>query len=194
MKKAEVIFGMLTLVAITLNLLLIPGGVPLSVLCLSTLAMYNACLSFALFNEIRLRDIFQKTSYQGISLLRIIGAILTGISLSVVIIGILFKIQNWTGSSSNLTIGLTGLCIALIVGLIKYLRSRSPYYSRIFVRIAVFGSIGLFLLLLPADKLLEVKYRNHPDYVEAVKHLRADPYNDELRSIMQREREKMKQE
>ena len=120
MKKAEIILGAIALTALALNLLLVPGGGVLTVLSLSTLSVLYMYLSFAIFNGIRLRQIFKKDSYKGISKMRIVGAILTGLALSMTTIGLLFKFQSWPGATMNLAIGLLGLAIALIVGSIKY--------------------------------------------------------------------------
>ena len=191
MKKAEIILGAIALIALALNLLLVSGGGVLTVLSLSTLSVLYMYLSFALFNGIRLRHIFKKDSYKGISTMRIVGAILTGLALSMTIIGLLFKFQSWPGATVNLAIGLLGLAIALIVVTIKYSKTKSDYYTKIFKRIAVFGGLGLILIILPKETWLELKYRDHPDYVEAVKKAMSDPDNQELWDKVDEERQRM---
>ena len=62
----------------------------LSLLVLSTLYCY---FGFALFNNIRLKEIFKKDRHTEISVLRIIGAVFSGMILSTYVIGILFKLQ-----------------------------------------------------------------------------------------------------
>lgn len=143
MKKAEIILGAIALTSLALNLLLVPGGVVLTVLSLSTLSVFYMYLSFALFNDIQIRRIFKKDSYKGISTMRIVGAILTGLALSMTIVGLLFKFQSWPGATMNLGLGLVGLLIALIVGTVKYSKTKSDYYTKIIKRIAVYGGLGL---------------------------------------------------
>lgn len=126
--------------------------------------------------------------------MRIVGAILTGLALSMTIIGLLFKFQSWPGATMNLAIGLLGLVIALIVGTIKYSKTKSDYYTKIFKRIAVYGGLGVILLLLPKETWLELKYRNHPNYVNAIKNAKADPDNQELWDKVDEERQKMNEE
>jgi len=194
MKKVEIILGTIAIIALLLNLLNIKGGGVLIVLSLSTISILYMYLSFALFNDIRLRNIFKKESYKGISRMRIVGAVLTGLALSITIIGLLFKFQSWPNASFNLGFGLFGLLIGLVVGLIKYKRTKSDYYTRIFKRIAIYGGLGLILMILPRETWLEIRNRNHPEYIEAVKKAWADPENQELWDKVDEERQKMNEE
>ena len=175
MKKTEIILGAIAIIALTIQLLNLPGGGILTVLTLSTVSTMYMFLSFALFNDIRLRKIFKKDSYKGISTTRILGAILTGLALSITTIGLLFKFQSWPWASFPLRFGLFGLLIGLIVGLIKYQRTKSDYYTKIFKRIAIYGGLGLILMILPRETWSEIRNRNHPEYIEAVKKAWAHP-------------------
>lgn len=194
MKKTEIIIGTLSIIALGLNLLLIPGGGVLTVLTLSTLSTIYFYFSFALFNDIRFREIFKKDSYENISRWRIIGAIGTGFALSATTAGLMFKFQSWPGADFNLGAGLVGLLIVTIIGLIKYSRNKSNYYTRIFKRAAIFGGLGLILMLTPKTSWIELKYRNHPEYIDALKKAMADPDNKELWDNVETERQKMNNE
>lgn len=191
MKKAEIIIATLSIISLGLNLLFIPGGDVLFVLTLSSLSVLYMYLSFALFNNIRLRLVFKKDSYKGISSMRIIGAVATGFALSATIIGLQFKFQLWPGASFILVTGLVGLLIATIVGLIKYSKNKSEYYIGIFKRVVVFGVIGLILMLTPKTTWIEIKYRNHPEFVNTLKKAMVEPGNKELWDNVEVEREKM---
>jgi hypothetical protein len=191
MKKAEIIIAALSIVAIGFNLLLIPGGAFLTVLTLSTLSIIYMYLSFAIFNDIRFRKIFRKESYAGISTMRIVGAVATGLALSMTTIGMLFKFQSWPGASFNLFVGLSALLIVTVIAVIKYLKTRSAFYTGVFKRVAVFGMLGLILLFIPNANLLEIKYRNQPAYLNALKSAMADPQNKSLWDKVEEERQKM---
>ena len=191
LKKIEVTLGVIAMVAMVLNLFNFAGGGVLTVLSLSTVSLLYTYLSFALFNDIRLRKIFNKGSYEGIGSKRIVGGIFTGLALSITTIGLLFKFQSWPGASFNLGLGLIGLLIVLIVGLIKYQRIKSEYYTKIFWRIVFYGGLGLILMIIPKEAWIEIKYRNHPEYIEAVKNAWTDPNNQELWGIVDKEWEKM---
>ena len=194
MKKAEIIIVTLSIIALAMNLLLVPGGGVLTVLALSTLSIIYFYLGFALFNDIRLRKIFKKDSYKEISSSRILGAVGAGITLSMTTIGLMFKFQSWPGADLNLGVGLFGLLIVTIIGLTKYFKNKSDYYTRIFKRAAIFGGLGLIIMLTPETTLVEFKYRNHPEYVNALKKAMADPDNSELWDNVETERQKMNNE
>ncbi len=129
-----------------MNLLSIPRSGIFATLTLSSLSLIYCYFGFALFNNIPLRQIFNKQSYKDTSTLRIFGAIVTGLVLSLTLIGILFKLQSWAHASYNLGAGLVGLLIVTVVGLIKYQNSKTDYYVKIFIRIAIFGGIGLIVI------------------------------------------------
>jgi hypothetical protein len=194
MKKTELIVATLSILALALNLLLIPGGGVLTVLTLSTLSMLYFCLGFALFNAIGWSEISNEHGYKGISKLRIVGAIGAGFALSTTTVGLMFKFQSWPGADFNLIVGLVGLLIVVIIGLIKYAKNKSDYYTGIFKRAAVFGGLGLVLLLTPKASWMELKYRKHPAYVEAMKKAMIDPENKELWDKVEVERQKMNDE
>ncbi len=191
MKKAELISGAVALIAIVLNSLLIPLSDVLLVLSFTLLAVIYGYLSFALFNNIPLRRIFKKSSYKGISTMRIVGAILTGLALSSTLVGILFTLMSFPGAFPNLILGTVGLTVALIIGLVKYSKSKSAYYTNIFKRIAVCGGVAVLLLVLPSNAWQDFKYRDYPALLEAMKEARAHPENPELWDKVEEERNKM---
>lgn len=167
MKLTEKILAVLILIAIGMKLFLIPGGGVLLVLALQTLTIIYFALGFAFFNGIRLRNIFKKSSYTGISTMRVVGAIVTGICLSNLLVGILFKLQFWPGANPMLIVSLIPTLIVLILVIIKLIKNTDKYYPRIQLRIAIIGTIGLILFLSPTLSLVKIEYRNHPEYVKA---------------------------
>lgn len=191
MKKTEIVLLILTLIALGMNFFIIPFGGVLSIFFIGMLSMIYFAFGFAVFNNIRLRNVFKSENYSGIGSLRMIGAIGTGFSLSIVTIGILFKFQLWPGANANLAVGLLGLAMIGIIGLIKYFFKKSDYIRKILVRTLLFGGIGLFLFLTPMDRWVDIKYRNHPEYAEALKNSMADPNNPLLREKEREEYMKM---
>jgi hypothetical protein len=191
MKKAELIIATLSIIALGMNFLSIAFGGILTTLTFISLSMIYFYFGFAFFNEINLRAIFAKDSYKDISLLRIIGAIGVGIALSLTIIGLLFTFNSWSGSSFSLGAGLFGLLIVTIIGLIRYAKNKSKYYTRIFKRVAIIGVLGLIFFLTPKTTWVELKYRNHADYVKAYKEAVANPDNKALWDKVDEERKKL---
>ncbi len=174
-----------------LGLFSIPGGSALTVLSLSLLSLIYFYLGFAFFNDIRLRNVLKKNSYKEISTFRILGAIAAGISLSFAILGILFKYMFWPGSFIMLNYGLATLLITIIVVLIKYNTTKSPFYIPIFKRSALFGGIALILTFISSIKLAEIKHRNDPKYAKALINAMENPDNQEFQEKLQEERKKM---
>ncbi len=194
MKKLELIIGLSSILSLILNLLLVSGGGVMTVLMLSIYSMLYFALSFIILNNIELKNAFKKESYKGISTARIIGSIATGIALSITIIGVLFKFQSYPGANLELINGLTGMIIVLIVGLIRYIKTKNKFYINVFKRLLIVGGFGLILILMPKGMLIDVKYRNHPEYAKALKNVTVNPFNKDFQDKLQEERQKMKDE
>lgn len=180
MKKFEIIISCLAVIAIILKFIGIPGSGLIVVLTLMTLAI-TYYFAFALFNNIRLRTIFKSSSYRYTNTKRIVGSVVLGLSLSLVIIGLLFKLQLWPGAAIQLNTGLVFLAICFIVAMINFMKSRDEFYLPLFKRIAVVGGFGLFILLTPDSALIDIYYRDRPELAELMKQSMADPGNDEIR-------------
>jgi hypothetical protein len=191
MKKGEKILVALSVFALILNLFLIPFGGVLTVMTLSALSILYFYFGIALFNDIRLRKIVKKESYEGISPLRRAGAVGAGMALSVTTTGLMFKFQAWPGANIYLVIGLVGLVAVMVAGAVKYSKNKSVFYTRIVKRAVLYGGLGFMLILMPKYFLLEFKYRNYPDFVQAVKNAAADPGNPALQEKIKEERQKM---
>lgn len=194
MKKTEIILAILAIAALICNLNLVPGGSALTVLTLSALAILYMYFSFALFNNVSLRNVSKKGTFAGLGKLRIIGAAASGVALALTIIGIMFKIQFWPGGEIQLRIGLLGLVIVSAIGIFKYIKTKSPFYVNILKRIIIVGGLGLILVLSPKLSWFEIRYRNHPEYVEAMQKATANPENEELWEKVEIERKKMNNE
>ena len=147
MKKSELLFGLMALLALALRFFALNGGPQLMIIALSGLALLYFYLGFALLNHIPFRKLFRKESYRAISGMRIFGAVAAGTALSQVVIGILFKLLRWPGAHEMLLIGLVGLSLVFVVAGIRYLQSRAAFYSSLFLRLAVFGCVGLLLFM-----------------------------------------------
>lgn len=181
MKTAEKIFGALIIISIVLKLLNISGNgilFTLSTLFLMSLYFY---LGFAMFNDITFKGIFKQQSYKEISTLRIIGSIVAGIGLSILLTGILFRLQHWPGANFQLLIGLIFSGIILIIVLIKYLKEKSLFYKRVLSRLIIIGGFGLILFYISDYSIDKIRYRNYPDYVKALEDLEQNPDNREFR-------------
>jgi len=151
MKKFELIVGLIALLGMFLRIFYVPGSDILIVLVFTILSMFYYVFSFALFNGIRLRDIFRKASYKNTNAKRIIGAVWLGWVLSLMVLGGLFKLLFWTGGNIQLLTGLVNIGLILPIAAIFYFRNKADYYKRIFKRIAIYGGLGLLLYLRPTE-------------------------------------------
>jgi len=180
MKKTEKILAAISIMGILLNLFLVPYGDTLSILSMSCLAVLYMYLSFALFNDIPLQKVLKRENHKDISKRTKIGTNLIGMILALITIGILFKLQDWPNASTLLNIGFCGLILSAIISFIKVRQSNPKLHYTLLTRLATFSIIGFIFILTPKENLLEFKYRNHPEYVEAVKKAWADPSNQDL--------------
>ncbi len=190
MKKLEVILAILIPIFIILKFLLVPLSNILVVTSILLLALIYYIFGFAFFNNVRLRNILKKESYKDISASHIIGAIAIGMSLSDICMGILFKIQGYQMANTLLIIGLISTLIILVIGLIRFSKSRSPYYSQIFKRIAIIGCLGLVFMFVSDLALVKLQFRNYPDYVKAYQDYEASPGSKESETKLKLEYKK----
>ena len=191
MKIAELIISGIALVGLIMNLFLMPGGGFLLVISLSTLSIFYFALSFALLDAEALGKRPIGREQPKIETFRVVGALLTGIGLSIAVIGILFKIMHWSGEKMMLLVGATELGIISVVAAYKFMATKTAFYRGILMRASIVGILALLLYLLPKYALTEFKYRHYPNYVNAVKKFDEDPDNKVLLRNVQEEREMM---
>ena len=114
-----------------------------------TLGCLYFYLGFALFNGIRLRNIFKADSYKGIGTWKILTAIGTGITLSILTIGFMFFILNYPMAETFMVVGIALAAIIIILALIKNAKEKDQFYRNIILRSLVFLVIAVVFLLLP---------------------------------------------
>lgn len=193
MKRIELLLAALCLIALTLNALLIPFSAELLIISLSTLALFYMQCSTALMNnlDVSLKDLKNKEIYASISPKRKVGTFFAGISIAISIIGMLFYFQFWPGTSLNITTGLVGLLAVLLFSGYKFYNTHDPFYFSVIKRVAVFFTLGVVLMLIPRTTWLDIKYKNHPTYVEALIKSSNEPNNEKLHQKVEQERKKM---
>ncbi len=190
MRIAEIIIGIIAVILIIMNLLTIPGGSVGVVLLFSFLSFFYYILSFALLNGIRLRNIFKADSYKGIRSIQIILSILTGFALSIMLLGILFKIEFYPGEKIMMLYGLIFVGVITIISIILHIINKADTYRRILIRTAIIGGVGLFFFILPSNTIIDIKYKEYPELAEAFKKHRENPGDEYYKSKYKEEREK----
>lgn len=192
MKYLEIILAIAVLIGVIMRWFSFPRGPLISILSFFLLSGIYMCFSFALLNGVRLRDLFKSGSpFKEISQARIGGTVLVGLTLAILVIGILFKMLFWEGADAILQVGLVGSFIAVAVGMSRYLKTKSPFYIGLFKRIIIYGGLGLVLFLIPEMTLVEMKHKDHPAYLEALRKAKENPDNEELWKQVQKEEDKI---
>lgn len=126
--------------------------VPLSSLIVSLFLLSLSCLyfylGFALLNDISLSQIFMAKAYKDLDKARIITAILTGVSLSILTIGYMFHILKYPLAKEILTIGIVYTSILLVYSIIKIHKTKIGFYKNITLRCLIFIVIAIILIIL----------------------------------------------
>lgn len=184
MKKTEIILIFLSLLGIGLSLFLIPGHSTILTFSMLTLAFLYLAFSFLLFNNIRLRHIFKASAYAHINPWRIIGAVVAGIALSSTIAALLFVFEELPENGIMLLSAVLQLSLVTVTALVFLFRAKSRLVYNVLKRALPIGVIPLLLLIAPANTWLYIKYRNCPNYVEALKAAEQHPESDALKEAV----------
>lgn len=180
MRITERILIVAIFIAVILKFSLISGGNVLMLWSVTILSSIYYPFGFLFFNQIRLRNIFKKASYKGVTTQKIVFALIAGLGLSIICIGSLFKLLNLTGADQMLFIGVIITSVVFVISLIVILTKKEVYAQLILRRASFIGIIGVALLLTSELRIVKLQYRNHPSYIEAYTKYLADPRNEEL--------------
>lgn len=192
MKQTEIIIGVTILLLMILRLFFTYSYAALLITLLTLLlSMLYVVFGFGLLNQIRFRNLFKKESYKDVSILRLLGAMVTGIVLSILAISILFKFQRWPYGNIILLIGLVSLLPIITSVIFKFFAHKNRFYRTLLIRLSLVSVIAVFFLFIKPETLLELKFRDFPEYVEAAKNEMNDPENIELQKITDDVRLKM---
>jgi len=149
MKKLELILIIGSVVGLLMSFLDVPQNSLIVALFFLPLSLLYFYLGFALFNGIRLRNIFKADSYKDLGVWRIAIAIGTGIALSNLTIGFMFSILSYPLAETMLIFGIALAVIMIILALIKNAREKNPFYRNIILRCLIFLIIAVVFLVLP---------------------------------------------
>ena len=181
MKIFEKILAIAIVISLILKFSLIPGGDILTLWTTLILACIYYPFGFLFFNEIRLRHIFKKAAYKNVTVKKIIFGVLTGLGLSIICVGTIFKFLLLTGGDQMLLLGLIITSIVLIISLTLFLKNKDTNSKFILMRSSIMGGVGVILILTTELSIVKLQYRNHPDYINSYAKYLSDPKNEELR-------------
>jgi hypothetical protein len=189
MKKTELVSIAIVIISLVVKFTILPNSWILFILSFLLIPVIYMHFGFALFNNLRFRDIFIAENFKGISRKRIIGAVGAGLALSISIMGIMEKVLSWQGASVFLVIG---LLVVTVISLIKIENSADKYYYNILKRVGIYGAICLFLIAIPNKTMLNWKYPDNPEYVNAILEAKAKPNQPELWDVVDEGFQKMR--
>jgi hypothetical protein len=132
-------------IGLVLRLLKIPGNSILIVIPLLSLCILYFLFSFILFNKISVKRIFKIESYQ-VPIVNMVHAFLSGIGLSVLIAGILYKLMHYNEGNLLTYIGLTISGIVLIW--LLFIKKVVNYQGHNMIAIRFITSIGIAIMSL----------------------------------------------
>lgn len=191
MKKAELIIGIIALLGVSLHILNVPGGSTLTVLSTLTLSFLYLPLGIFLFNNVKLSRIGKKESYNGLNAFKQVSFVFVGMGLQILVLGILFKIMNWSGADIMNLSGIFALIFVLVLSVIAFINGPRQFFLKIVKRVIVYGGLAILLAFMPKYSLLDIKYREYPEFAAALKAYNEDPDNAELNKKKDEELEKM---
>lgn len=187
----ELVLVIVFALAFVINLFNVSGATAVFVITGALLSMIYFYISVVLFNGIPFRQALKKDAYTGISKLRIIGSAASGVTLSVLVIGVLFVSMYWQGGKQMLLMGITLCIVVLCIALYKYFTKRGDFYPVLIRRLTVWIAAGVLLFTLPQNVLIGIKYRNHPEFRDALLNSLDNPEDEEARQKFVDEAKKM---
>lgn len=95
--------------------------------------------------------------------MRIVGAVATGILLSIAVYGIMFKAMRWPGSSVMLITSIIPLLLVIITAGIKFGLSKDNFYKGIVARCGIIFTLVLIMFYAGTQIFRDFKYRNYPE-------------------------------
>ncbi|MDQ3141784.1 MAG: hypothetical protein M3Q56_06000 [Bacteroidota bacterium] len=144
----------LLLAALIMKLFHLPGSIMFLVLLLIHIAILYLVLSFYLFCD----KILERQN--------LAFSIISGIFLSIVPIGILFKVMYWDDGQQYVLIA--AIVAAVFLALSFLLKSKAPehlinYYNNMVLRTGILTAISIFLFSIPAATLINFEFKNDPE-------------------------------
>ncbi|MBL0262286.1 MAG: hypothetical protein IPQ05_00135 [Leptospiraceae bacterium] len=170
--RTEKTLTIIFIVGLLLKLLHWPGAGPLLVISLSTIAMLYFPAAFYFFYDKVIKQ-------QNLAL-----SIVSGLFLSLIPLGILFKIMYWPGGQIYLLVGT--VTAPIILAIIYFLKSKTgenlkTYYRNMFLRTSILTALTIIFYLTPTSTILKVQYWDDPELARLKTLHYTNPDNEEYK-------------
>ena len=170
--KTEKILSSIFLIGLLFKILSWPYGSVLIIISASIISTLYFVVAFYLFCDKNIKN--QKLSL----------SITSGIFLSIIPLGVLFKIMYWPGAQNLLLIG--SILASILYAIIYYFNSKANhdlknYYKNMLTRTGVLTVLATFIYIVPLSALLEIQYREDPELVRIKTLYYSNPENLEYK-------------
>lgn len=149
MKQLEKILLVIAILGFVLKMMEIQYSSYVLFISIVILSIIYLFLGFALFNNVRFRNIFKSDSFNSIKAIRLILTVGFGWGLSILSMGILFGILSYPMKEIFLLTGLILTTIFLIILLIIHAKDKFKNLFGIILRGLIMIIIAITLLALP---------------------------------------------
>jgi hypothetical protein len=180
MKRFELLLFTLSVLAVSSLLLRFSGGVYFTQFGLSLLAMFYFLCGFILLGGIPYQDIFRNSSFSRLNRLEMLYLVLSSLVLAFLLTAIQLKLLLYTGSDFMLGISLGVSLFILVAGLLLHKWMQKLLLKRVLLRISVYASVSLLLLITPAFSLIDQYYGKNTELAQIRKQIWDNPYDDGL--------------
>lgn len=150
MKRIELVLIAIAVLGICLDRFSVPGINVLLVMTLAGLAMFYFFFGVVIFSDVQFRGIIKTSTTEEISPLRKVWSALAGVTSSIIVIGILFKVQRWPTASLNLNLGLFAAAVISAISIFKYAKTKASYYLIILKRMIILSAIAVLIASISA--------------------------------------------
>lgn len=147
MKRIEFVFGGTAALAILLKFLHLPFSAMLLLVSVSALAVIYMAYGATIFNTAPVSLAATGESSSDLGSKRQAGTQYIGFAFALVLIGILFKMQQWPMAKIQLLVGLIALAVLFAFNLAQNLKAKTPINMGLAIRVAIIGGVGLILLV-----------------------------------------------
>jgi hypothetical protein len=177
-KNLERTFIVIALIGLLFRFLHLPGGSMFFILGATLLCLFYYPFGLAYLQGISIQSIFKKAAYQNTTVFISLLALFGGLSLTMLLIGIQFKLQFWPGAHVMLTAGIVTASIILFIAAIKLQGANHLKLKRLYTRGGILLAVAIALRLTPTPAIVDIIYSSTPCYRDALKEVMAHPENE----------------
>ncbi|MEX2411844.1 MAG: hypothetical protein WD607_10850, partial [Candidatus Paceibacterota bacterium] len=188
--KTELIISIISIVAFILFFFDLSGAAILMTLSVLVLSIIYFLGGLFVFNNISLKAAFKEKAIKNIDTYKIIGSIMIGLGTSALLVYILFYLLHWPFTKTEIYISI----FLSIVGLVIFNKKNTSktLVRKSLTRVIIILAFACMPLFVSSYQFASLKYRNHPDYLSALKAYIENQDDQELREKLENERLKMR--